>query len=115
MTDDLAEHDMRALRECIDIAKRDPGGLAEQLQSMLDEPRPWAEVAQFACCCVQRRALQLKPRQSPPCAPADKSAQKLLRKMLEAGISRFHPDPVRALLEAIDAKKEQRKAQRKPK
>ena len=108
MTDDLTEQDRTALRECMEIAKRELG-LAEQLQSMLDEPRPWAEVAGFACSSVQGRALQLKPRQSPPCAPADKSAQKLLRKMLEAGISRFHPDPVWAVIEAW----KQRKAQRR--
>ena len=106
MTDDLAEHDMAALRECMEIAKR------EQLQSILDESRPWLDVARLACYRVQCRALQLRPRESPPSAPADKAAQKFRQKLLGAGVSQFHPDPVPALLEAIEAKKEQRKAQR---
>ena len=112
MTDDLNEQDRAALRECMEIAQRELG-LAEQLQSMLDEPRPWAEVAQFACHYVQRAALDLRPRESPPCAPGDKAAQKLLRKISEAGVSRYDPNPVAAFLDAIEAKKKERKAQRR--
>ena len=110
---DLAKHDLEALRECMEIAKRELG-LAEQLQSMLAEPRPWAEVAAFACHCVQSRALLLRPRESPPCAPtSDRAAQKLRRKMLEAGASQFHPNPVWALLETTQARREERKAHRR--
>ena len=112
MTDDLNEQDRTALRDCMAIAQHELG-LAEQIQSMLDEPRPWAEVAQFACHCVQSCALQLRLRESPPCSPGDKAAKKLRRLVVEAGLSAFHPDPVRALLEAIEAKKKQRKAQRR--
>ena len=68
----------------------------------------------FACYCVQGHALRLKPWQSPPCSASDdKSARKLLRKMLEAGASQFHPNPVWALLETTQARREERKAHRR--
>jgi len=97
--DDLAEHDLKALRECMEIASREPDR-AMQLQSMLED-RPWAEVAQFACFCVQGDALRCKPWESPPCAASgDEAAQNLLQKMLSAGVSQFHPDPLAALEDA---------------
>ena len=108
MTDDLTEQDLTALRECMAIAKRD--GRSEELESMLAEPRPWAEVAKVKCQCVQSRVLRLRARESPPCAPGDKAAAKLLRKMLAAGVSRYDPNPVAALLAALE---EQRRAQRR--
>lgn len=51
MTDDLAEHDLKALRECMEILAREPDR-AEQLESMLKD-EPWIEVAQFASYSVQ--------------------------------------------------------------
>jgi hypothetical protein len=52
----------------------------------------------------------LKPWESPPCEADEdaelaeasafnnhREAQKLLRQMLAAGVSRWHPDPIRAL------------------
>ena len=65
---------------------------------------PWDLVADMACHCCQVRALALRPWQ---CAPSsvdendpdeqDKAAQKLLRQMLKAGVSRYEPDPMAAL------------------
>lgn len=105
MTDaDYQEHDIEALQQCMEIASREPDR-AEQLQSMLAEPRPWIDVARFAAYCVQNRALNLKPWQSPPCAPSgDDDAWALHQKMLAAGVSEFHPDPLAALA-AAQAKK----------
>src|SRR5262245_4360088 len=63
--------------------------------------RDWEEVADFACYVCQCRALCLRPWQSPPSSVEeddpdehDKDAQKLLRKMLAAGVSRYDPDPL---------------------
>ena len=65
---------------------------------------PWIEVAEFASYSCQIHALNLKPWQSPPCTededdptPRDRAAQTLLRRMLRAGLSRFDPDPLKAL------------------
>jgi hypothetical protein len=54
---------------------------------------------------MQTDNLHLKPWQSPPCHVIDEHepqvgeemGAKLLRKMLWAGISRWHPDPMSAL------------------
>jgi hypothetical protein len=51
------------------------------------------------------RSLNLNPWQHPPywadeddSHPEDRDVQRLLRKMLKAGISRYHPDPMAALV-----------------
>jgi hypothetical protein len=112
MTDaDYQEHDIEALRMCMEIASREPDR-AEQLESMLED-RPWLEVAQFACYCVQGDVLRLKLWESPPCASSgDEAAQKLLQKMLKAGVSQFDPDPLRAL-ETAQAEKGRKTKSRK--
>jgi hypothetical protein len=108
---DLSDDDMDALRKCMEIAKRDPLRV-EQLESMLED-RPWIEVARFACYCVQGDVLRLKLWESPPCSPSDdEAAWKLLQKMLKAGVSRFDPDPLRAL-EAAQAEKGRKTKSRK--
>jgi hypothetical protein len=98
---DLDAADRDALERCMEIAKRDR---AEQLEGKLLQGDPWIEVAEFASYSCQIHALNLKPWQSPPCtededdpAPRNRAAQTLLRRMLRAGISRFDPDPLRAL------------------
>jgi len=94
--------DRAALEQAMKIAMADPDR-ADQLNSMLEDD-PWEEVAAFAADCCQTDALKLKPWDEPPCAAwaddpneRDKGAQKLLRKMLAAGLSRYHPDPMAAL------------------
>jgi len=105
MSEELDEIDMDALRRAMEIAMRDPDR-KRQLESKLkgdaypgDKPQPWTEVAQFAAYCVQNRALNLKPWESPPCSACetDTAALKLLDRMLEAGISEWEPDPLGAL------------------
>src|SRR5215831_7022621 len=104
MTDSgLSKADRYALERCMEMSQRDPER-AEQLQSMLDVGWPWELVADMACHCCQARAQALKPWQCSPCSvdendpdERDKDAQKLLRQMLQAGISRYEPDPMQAL------------------
>src|SRR5262249_55955999 len=100
----MPDKDTIALRECMEIACRDPA-TKQQLTSML-ENQSWHEVARFACSCVQSASLNLFPWQGPPCAlsedPEDENAVnqagvKLLQRMLAAGVSRFDPDPLAAL------------------
>jgi hypothetical protein len=75
------------------------------------EPRPWREVAEFAAYGCQMRALNLRPADCPPCWAYDDierpagsafnqsiaAARALAGRMLAAGISIFHPDPLAAL------------------
>jgi hypothetical protein len=97
---DAADRD--ALERAMEIARHDPGR-AEQLRAMLEDEE-WTEVAEFAAYHCQIHALSLKPWQEPPCHadekdphPRDRDAQRFLRKMLAAGISRYDPDPLAAL------------------
>ena len=110
----MKAHDKAALELAMSRCKAEGAGRAEQIESMLngthyadksfgkwaDPPRPWAEVAQFAAYCAQFIALRLRPWERPPChssGEGDDAAAVLLRRMLKAGISRWHPDPMAAL------------------
>ena len=107
----MTRKDKAALKLAMEHARREIGR-GEQLDSMLNgtrlqegkgwacPPEPREEVAQFAAYCAQSRSLRLKPWESPPCH-ADKGDTgpdaELLRKMLAAGVSRWHPSPLDAL------------------
>jgi hypothetical protein len=91
------------------LLEREPDR-AEQLESMQD--RSWFEMASFASYCVQGDALHLRSWQEPPTVvdeddpdERDKQAQALLKRMLAARISRYHPDPLAALAEAKRARR----------
>jgi hypothetical protein len=71
----------------------------------------WHEVGRHAAWSCQDRALKLRPWDSPPCCtkivdvPEDvwsfrPAEVALLKRMLKSGVSRYHPDPIRALAEA---------------
>ena len=96
----MSEADRAALDECLRLARADPT-CRQQIDSMLEE-RDWREVAEFAAYGCQRRALKLKPWQSPPCwgNEDDSRSIALLNRMLEAGLSAFEPSPLEALAKA---------------
>jgi hypothetical protein len=111
MTDDNLKVDQDALTRCMEIAARRDRARAEQLKSMLAD-RDWDEVAEFAAYVCQTHALGLKPWEQPPCVAdedgpdeRDKEAQRLLRQMLTAGVSRYDPDPLAALTKAVEKRK----------
>src|SRR5262245_3905740 len=96
--------DHAALHRAMKIASQDPA-TAEQLQSKLQD-EPWHEVAAFAAYGCQQQSLNLPPWEDPPCfadeedphpPKSERKAQKLLKQMLAAGLSRYHPDPLAAL------------------
>jgi hypothetical protein len=101
------EIDREALERALELARQEPQR-AEQLDEKLKD-EPWHAVARFAAYVCQCRNLRLPPWQSPPCwADEDErdprenfaDAQKLLRRMLAAGLSRFEPQPLEALSKA---------------
>jgi hypothetical protein len=85
----------------------------------------WTEVAELCAYSCQMTNLRLKPWETPPCHADEKNpwpdpvdsvtrfseACRLLRKMLAAGISRWHPDPMKAL-EHAERKKARRRGAR---
>jgi hypothetical protein len=96
--DNLDEVDLDALNRCLEIAKRD-----RETRELMAE-KPVTEAMETAVYLCQHSALNLKTWQEPPCVededdpdPRDPDAQKLLRELLQAGISRFEPDPIAAL------------------
>ena len=106
--DDFTQADLAALKLAMETAREDPAE-KEHLDSLLQE-RGWHDVSVSAAYHCQTRHLSLKPWQEPPCVededephPRDPNAQKILRMMLERGISRYHPDPLLAMAQAQDA------------
>jgi hypothetical protein len=60
----------------------------------------WLTAARFCASLLQRRQLELKPWDMPPCRidhPDDSAAGRLLGRMLARGMSRYDPDPLRVL------------------
>jgi hypothetical protein len=110
------DKDREALELAMQVVMRDPRR-AEHIKGKLEgshpnprggffcPPEPWQKVAEFAASLCQSKALGLRPWENPPChAHVDPmggdGSVKLLAKMEKAGISRWHPDPLRALEEA---------------
>src|SRR5271170_2203595 len=93
----------------------------EQLNSKLVEAG-WEATARFAAVCCQARTLNLQPWEMSPAQiddPYDRIdlflrdpfgyagyfvAARLLRQMLQVGVSKWHPDPIRAVEEAKQRK-----------
>jgi hypothetical protein len=108
----MNEIDRDALERALVACRAEGAARAKQIDSMLAD-RPWEGVAQFAAYSAQNRSLGLMPWQSPPCharlsdldKPFDdprgeRESAELLRRLLDAGLSRFEPDPLAAIAEA---------------
>ncbi len=108
----LNPNDRAALELAIERCPEPFGSLAHELAK-----ESWIKAATYAAFHCQMRALYLKPWQDPPCEIADvddpinpqhvsghQQAAELLRQMLALGISRYHPDPLRAIAKAKRAK-----------
>jgi hypothetical protein len=98
--DDLDAIDREALEMSMAKAMEER---AEQIAYKLKN-ESWREVAEFAAYACQCDSLHLKPWEAPPCSifdeERDPEGARLLHRMLDAGISMYHPDPLKALKEA---------------
>ena len=123
-TSDLASRDREALQLAIDVVLSNPEdpqyeGLRNRLGHVDDEAdskekdRLWREAAEFASYGYQYDILGLNPSQDPVCVlddyeqiiqagPSHRNYQgaRIRRKLINYGISVWHPDPVRAIEEA---------------
>jgi hypothetical protein len=90
--------DREALDRAYDLARKYPVR-AEQLATMVRyDGLEYAK--RFAAYDVQTTSLGLKPWESPPChgdPDGNGTEDKLLRRMLAAGLSKWEPDPLGAL------------------
>jgi hypothetical protein len=102
--------DLAALAEAVDVVWRHPERRRE-LRSLIRK-RGWEAAARIAAYDVQCRSLNLKPWQEPPCTGRlrdDKSpAGCLLKRMAKRGVSRWAPDPLRAIAQASPVVRTQR-------
>jgi hypothetical protein len=96
------KNDREALELAMRIASEDEDR-RRQMDSMLKD-RSWIETAKFAASCCQGASLNLKPWELSPAdvreEDGDVPSARLLQKMLDRGISKYHPDPLKALKEA---------------
>jgi hypothetical protein len=100
--DGYEPHDLDALQRAMERARKRDKVRAQQIDAkLLDEA--WGDVAEFAAYGCQIEALGLRPWEDPPMYGDIKNAQPaaaaLLAKMLAAGVSRYEPNPMKALCE----------------
>jgi hypothetical protein len=98
----MTKIDKAALERALEIKlKHKDQAEGDQIRDMLaDRKRTWRETAEFAAYSCQIDALKLKPWEDPPCVcdgEGDEPGDRLLRKMIAAGVSQFEPDPMAAL------------------
>jgi hypothetical protein len=109
---EFSEIDRDAFRRAIEIVRANADeARREQIDDKL-ATEEWEEVGEFAAYAAQCASLKLKPWQSPPIwirdlegalkLPPDdhrgeRNAAELLKRLLDSGLSRYEPDPLRAL------------------
>jgi hypothetical protein len=97
----LSAADREALTLSTQLAR---ASCAEQLDRKLQGGAHWCDVALTACFECQSRFLEVEPWDGVPMygdtPPIDDRALQLLAKMLKHGVSRYHPDPERAIAAA---------------
>jgi hypothetical protein len=109
----LTKADRDALRRALEMARAGSEEEREHIDRVLAEDG-WQRAAETAAYHCQDDALRLKPWQPPPAwirnlqrdlATGDDgirgryAAAKLVQRLLARGLSRFEPDPLRALAE----------------
>jgi hypothetical protein len=113
----LTDTDRQALERAIEIRRQESAAERQWLDELLKE-RTWRDVAESCVYGCQCKALQLKPWEAPPITvrhdpdevlqwkdhprPSYLRAAQLLKRLLAAGLSRYEPDPLRAL-ERVEA------------
>ena len=97
--EDLDETDRMALEAALEAARSESPERYEQIDEML-KTRDRREVLGFCSYVAQINALNLKPWQEPPVhgdVNGDAECDRVLRQMLELGVSQFDPDPIAAI------------------
>jgi hypothetical protein len=116
----VARADQEALQRALELARAQSPQECAHIERELAEDG-WQHAAETAAYHCQDRELRLKPWQTPPCwlrtdadvkaalatPPPDlkgrRFAAELVQQLLAAGLSRYEPDPLRALAKADKA------------
>lgn len=113
----LEPNDEAALRLAIKLVRKDPDWCG-WANSLLAKERDWLwhRAAKRIAAHEQMHSLHLPPWDHPPCHADeddhDDPAAQLLREMLAHGISRWHPRPTKAIIEAAQRELAEAKAKR---
>lgn len=99
MTNHLTEADFDAMRRAIAAARRESPGRSRQIDDKLRR-ESFEAVGRFASFSCQIASLNLMPWESTLVYADSPEAHALLRRLLDAGLSRFEPDPIAALEQA---------------
>jgi hypothetical protein len=86
----LSDADREALERSLTVARSESAARSKQLDAMLRD-EPWAQVARFASYASQTRLKMPDDARHVP------GAARLLKRLLDAELSRYEPDPLRAL------------------
>ena len=116
----MKRRDRSALKRAIEIMRAEDQKCRDQVDDMLkDKNRTWLDVGDFCAMHCQMVSLGCKPWQLPPVLISDvkaalreppddphqaHGAALLLKQMLDAGVSRYDPDPLNALAQAKAAR-----------
>ncbi|MGO4506018.1 hypothetical protein AB4Z51_03290 [Bradyrhizobium sp. 2TAF36] len=106
----LTDVDRDAMSRAIETVRNESRARRRQVDSMLSS-RPFERVGRFASFYCQMDALHLDPWETPPCwidnidvaliTPNDArhipGSARLLRRLIDGGLSRYEPDPLGAL------------------
>jgi hypothetical protein len=107
----LSEVDREALERALVLYRQRDAACRQQVDDLLKE-RDWFSVATLAAYGMQCERFKLRPWQSPPTEIDDpdayeyvkgediygrRAAARLLKRLLDAGLSRYEPDPIAAL------------------
>jgi hypothetical protein len=109
----MTDADEAVYKLAIETARARDEGRRQQIDDFL-RTRPFEDVGRSASYGCQMRALRLPPWATPPCWINDADidaiiargddgtrgvyvAAKLLRRLRELGISKYHPDPMMAI------------------
>jgi hypothetical protein len=105
----MTPRDREALTRAIKLANahQHAHDILREGKSQIDrklEDEPWQKVGEYCSYACQRRSLQLRPWQWPPCwvtlsdsDPEHAPAVALLKRLLANNLSKYEPDPVAAL------------------
>ena len=109
---EMTPADEDALTRALSVTRAEDAGRLRQIDSMLAD-ESWQSVAVFAATCAQSRSLNLAPWQSPLFRASLRDLDKpygdpsgkresaeLLKRLLDANLSPFEPDPLASIAEA---------------
>ena len=105
LPDGIGDGDLEALQDSVTLVRASGRAQADQIDAKLQDGDPWIDVALFCSYTCQICALKLRPWEVAPLhvgdpeepEPGEEIAARLLRQMLQLGISRYAPDPLGAI------------------